>query len=158
MIKDYQQACAVLGVSTDADRETIKSAYRSISKQLHPDAHPQQNETIREAYFLVTEAYEYLEHHETPTAAPATSRVMGSPLGRYTATPEMRQNKERFDRKYRVRAAQSKAKQQEELRERQEQMAKKRREKEILNEIRMIRLAHAIQAAMHASAMEDIEK
>ncbi len=148
----------MLGVATDADRETIKSAYRRISKQLHPDAHPQQNETIREAYFLVTEAYEYLEHHEAPAAATVSSRVMGSPLGRYTATAEMRQSKEKFDRKYRARAAQSKAKQQEELRERQDEMARKRREKEILNEIRMIRLAHAIRAAMYGSSMEEAKE
>ncbi len=158
MIRDYQQACAVLGVAQDADRETIKSAYRSISKQLHPDAHPHQNETIRDAYFLVNEAYDYLEHHEAPVAAAPAARVMGSPLGRYTATTEIRQNKERFDRKYRAKQAESKAKQQEELHQRQEQMAKKRREKEILNEIRMIRLAHAIQAAMHAQTMEEAEE
>ena len=64
MIRDYAQACAVLGVSPDASKDVIKKAYRNLLKQLHPDAHPTQTQMVKEAYFLVKEAYAYIEKYQ----------------------------------------------------------------------------------------------
>ena len=66
MIRDYEMACKVLGVTFGATEAEIKSAYRELAKRLHPDNHPQQTERIREAYRLVVEAYDYIEKHPAP--------------------------------------------------------------------------------------------
>ncbi len=54
--KDYYE---VLGISRDADDKTIKSAFRKLAKQYHPDLNPNNKEA--EAKFKeVNEAYEVL--------------------------------------------------------------------------------------------------
>ncbi|MBR5419521.1 MAG: DnaJ domain-containing protein [Lachnospiraceae bacterium] len=152
MVTSYAQACAVLGVEAGAEPETVKSAYRRLAKQLHPDAHPNQSESIREAYLLVTEAYDYmLSHKEEAVEFPAV-RVMGSPIGNRTSTAERTADRRRFDEKYKERRAAYKQKLTEELNERKADMDRKRHEKELLNEIRMIRLAAAISAALKQEA------
>ncbi|MCR5250834.1 MAG: J domain-containing protein [Lachnospiraceae bacterium] len=155
MIENYAQACAVLGVQPGASQEQIKSAYRSLLKNLHPDAHPQQNERIREACILVNEAYDYLEHNPAGTQQgnavyANTARVMGSPLGAFTPSAERTEKRRRFEEQYRKKQQSLKEKQKAEIKQRQSEMAQRRKEREILNEIRMIRLAQAISAAMAA--------
>ena len=151
MIRDYAQACAVLGVSPDASKDVIKKAYWNLSKQLHPDAHPDQNEMVREAYFLVKEAYDYIEKYQERSGDPAisnTGRILGSPLGRHASTADSARNKQRFEEEYRRRKQKHKEEMKEELKQRQDEMARTKKEREILNEIRMIRLAQAIRMAM----------
>lgn len=48
----------VLGVSRDADAETIKKAYRRLARELHPDVNPSPD--AQEQFKLVTHAYEVL--------------------------------------------------------------------------------------------------
>lgn len=48
----------VLGVSRDADAETIKKAYRRLARELHPDVNP--SPEAQEQFKLVTHAYEVL--------------------------------------------------------------------------------------------------
>jgi molecular chaperone DnaJ len=60
MRRDYYE---VLGVSRDADDGAIKSAFRRLARELHPDVsdHPEAHERFREA----AEAYEVLSSSET---------------------------------------------------------------------------------------------
>ena len=151
MIRDYAQACAVLGVSTSAAKDEIKKAYRSLSKQLHPDAHPAQTDMVKEAYLLVKEAYAYIEDYQAKAGDPAvqnTGRILGNPVGAHTSAAENARRKQRFDDEYRRRQKKHKEELKEELKQRQETLARNKKEREILNEIRMIRLAQAIRLAM----------
>ncbi len=151
MIKDYAQACAVLGVSTLATKDEIKKAYRNLAKQLHPDAHPAQNAVIKDAYYLVMEAYDYIEQYQAAAGDPAmqnTGKILGSPLRAHTSSAENARKRKRFEEEYRRRQQKHKEEQKETLKKRQEELARSKKEREILNEIRMIRLAQAIRLAM----------
>lgn len=56
MRKDYY---AILGVSRDADMETIKRVYRRLALEYHPDRNPG-NKEAEERFKEITEAYEIL--------------------------------------------------------------------------------------------------
>ena len=51
--RDYYE---VLGVSRDADEETIKKAYKKLAKQYHPDLNPD-SKTAEEKFKEINEAY-----------------------------------------------------------------------------------------------------
>ncbi len=50
---------SILGVSKGADAKAIKSAYRKLAKELHPDKHPD-NPTAADKFSEVTRAYDLL--------------------------------------------------------------------------------------------------
>ena len=54
--RDYYE---VLGVSRDADEETIKKAYKKLAKQYHPDLNPD-SKTAEEKFKEINEAYSCL--------------------------------------------------------------------------------------------------
>lgn len=54
--KDYYK---VLGVSKDATEEEIKSAYRRLARQYHPDVNPGDS-SAEERFKAIAEAYEVL--------------------------------------------------------------------------------------------------
>ncbi|MGH3443288.1 MAG: DnaJ domain-containing protein, partial [Nitriliruptorales bacterium] len=58
--KDFYE---VLGVSRDASHEDIKKAYRRLSRQLHPDANPDDS-NAEERFKAVSEAYAVLRDEE----------------------------------------------------------------------------------------------
>src|SRR5210317_2230619 len=58
--KDYYQ---ILGVESDADLKTIKTAYRKLARKYHPDMNPDEG---AEAKFKdVAEAYQVLKNEQT---------------------------------------------------------------------------------------------
>lgn len=57
-----QDPYATLGVSRDADADTIKKAYRKLARQLHPDVNP--DPETQERFKDVTRAYEVLSDPE----------------------------------------------------------------------------------------------
>ncbi len=58
--KDYYQ---ILGVSRDADADTIKKAYRKLARQYHPDAN-KNDKRAEEKFKEINEAYEVLSDPE----------------------------------------------------------------------------------------------
>ena len=58
MVSDPYQ---VLGVSRDADAETIKQAYRRLAKQYHPDLHPGDDYAAKRMN-EINEAYEAIKN------------------------------------------------------------------------------------------------
>ena len=58
--RDYYE---VLGVSRDADKNTIKKAYRKLAKKYHPDTN-QGNAQAAERFKEATEAYNILSDPE----------------------------------------------------------------------------------------------
>ena len=53
-----QDPYEILGVSRDADADTIKKAYRKLARQLHPDVNP--DPATQERFKEVSRAYEVL--------------------------------------------------------------------------------------------------
>ena len=58
--KDYYQ---ILGVETDADPKTIKTAYRKLARKYHPDMNP--DEGAEAKFKEVAEAYQVLKNEQT---------------------------------------------------------------------------------------------
>ncbi len=58
--RDYYD---VLGVSKDADSNSLKSAYRKLAMQYHPDKNPGDS-NAEEKFKEVSEAYEVLSNSE----------------------------------------------------------------------------------------------
>jgi len=53
----------ILGVSKDADAETIKKTYRSLVKKCHPDTHPGDKQA-EEQFKQISLAYDILSNEE----------------------------------------------------------------------------------------------
>jgi curved DNA-binding protein len=58
--KDYYE---ILGISADADQKAIKSAYRKLARQYHPDVNPGNKES-EEKFKTINEAYQALSDPE----------------------------------------------------------------------------------------------
>lgn len=58
--KDYYK---ILGVEPDADTKTIKTAYRKLARQFHPDVNPEAG--AEEKFKEVAEAYQVLKNKQT---------------------------------------------------------------------------------------------
>ena len=59
--KDYYQT---LGVSKSANTKEIKSAYRKLARQWHPDVNPTRKKEAEEKFKEISEAYEVLSDPE----------------------------------------------------------------------------------------------
>jgi len=70
----YTEACQLLGVQPGSDTDTVKRAYRRLSKQYHPDHNA--DPSAVELFASVQEAYEILR--ETPPLSGAASPAASS--------------------------------------------------------------------------------
>lgn len=61
MITNSNEACKVLGVEPGASEDDIKSAFRKLSKQLHPDVN--KAEDAEQKFKEINEAYQFLQKH-----------------------------------------------------------------------------------------------
>jgi molecular chaperone DnaJ len=69
----------MLGVTRDADAETIKKAYRRLARQLHPDVNPDPD--TQERFKDVTKAYEILSDPQKREAYDRGGDVFGGMAG-----------------------------------------------------------------------------
>jgi len=72
----------MLGVSASADRDAIKSAFRSKAKKLHPDINPspiaaKQFQRLSEAYEILSDPARRISYDESSPAAKAKSKSKG---------------------------------------------------------------------------------
>lgn len=60
MAVEYKDYYKILGVSRDADEKAIRSAFRKLAREYHPDVNPQAGEKFKD----INEAYEVLKDPE----------------------------------------------------------------------------------------------
>ncbi len=77
MPKDFYQ---ILGVSRDASKEDIKKAYRTLSRELHPDKHKGDKEK-EQRFKEVNEAYQILSNEEKRRNYDQFGSAEGNPFG-----------------------------------------------------------------------------
>ncbi|MGH9351307.1 MAG: DnaJ domain-containing protein, partial [Terriglobia bacterium] len=77
--RDYYE---VLGVGRDASDQVIKSAYRKLALQFHPDRNPENHEEATERFKEITEAYSVLADAQKRAAYDRFGHAgVGSPGG-----------------------------------------------------------------------------
>jgi len=85
--KDYYQ---ILGVSRDADENTIKKAYRKLAMQYHPDRNPGKEKWANEKFKEINEAFSVLgdpekrKQYDQFGTVGNIGDIFGSPLTRST--------------------------------------------------------------------------
>ena len=65
MVKDLEEIKGfdpyeILGIDKSATKKKVKSAYRKLSKTMHPDKNPDNKETAEEKFKLIAQAYDIL--------------------------------------------------------------------------------------------------
>ena len=167
---DIYQAYGILGLQYGASPSLVKSTYHRLCRELHPDT-PGTTEADHERYLQVVSAYELIVRASMMSSPVTQGRIIGKPvvhasrtggrvLGKSTAsvhpgTAESIADRRKFEKQMQQSRDERRIKEAEELKKRQKDLAKQReKEKQILNEIRMIRLAHII----HEVLAEDTKK
>ena len=82
--RDYYE---ILGVSRNADENTIKKAYRNLAMKYHPDRNPRREKEANEKFKEINEAYEVLGDPEKRKqydmfGTVGTGDIFGSPFTR----------------------------------------------------------------------------
>ena len=81
---------AILEISPNADRPTIRSAYRELARRYHPDAGPGSSP---EKFRKVQEAYDFLRNPERRQAYDASLRAAARRRGKVGAEPWVRRDR-----------------------------------------------------------------
>ena len=170
LFMDIFQAYEILGLQYGAPPSLVKSTYHRLCRELHPDT-PGTTEADHERYLQVVSAYELIIRSVTAVSSVQQGRVIGKPvvnmpnaggrvLGKssvsvHPGTAESLENRRKFEKQMQQSRDERRSKEAAELKQRQKELAKQReKEKQILNEIRMIRLAHII----HETLAVDMKK
>ena len=166
---DIFQAYEVLGLQYGASPSLVKSTYHRLCRELHPDT-PGTTEADHERYLQVVSAYELIVRSSMMAASVPQGRVIGRPvmstpktggrvLGKSSAsvhpgTSASIADRRKFEKQMQQSRDERRLKEAAELKKKQKDLAKQReKERQILNEIRMIRLAHII----HETLAEDMK-
>ncbi|MCR4937613.1 MAG: J domain-containing protein [Lachnospiraceae bacterium] len=165
---NINDAYHILGLKPDASKEDIKKAYRELCKRYHPD-NAGASERDKKLYLLTGMAYRKLtegvdaQPQTAYTAAESVNfsyqakapRIIGNALRRNPSSESARLERERFEKQMKLKAEEKTKKEKEELSKRIKEAGEQRRkEQAILNEIRMIRLAHALHEMISGSKSE----
>ena len=143
--------------------ERIREAYRLVVEAYeYTERHPEE----KEAFLAVKKNQQNpgggkilgaTDGMRSPISQPIQSsgtRILGSPVGVRTGSVERAKERKQFDEKARMERDARREKMQEDLQERRAQLDQEKKEKAILNEIRAIRLASAIQAMLKEKGIE----
>lgn len=142
------ESYSILGLMPTASDEDVKKAYRALCKKYHPD-NAGASEDDKRRYLLVNEAYNSIcsgnAKRDMVQNIKRGPRIMGGSVSRHPGSSAARAERRHFEKQMQ---AESENRQQIEKKKLEERAAKARAQKEkeqaILNEIRMIRLAHII--------------
>lgn len=83
--KTIHDFCATLGVAWNADAKELKTAFRKLAKQYHPDANPNQDTT--EQFKAINEAYQVLSDPQAKHDLMAERMWDSAPYGARSASP-----------------------------------------------------------------------
>ena len=167
---DIFRAYETLGLQYGASPSLVKSTYHRLCRELHPDTLGT-TESDHERYLQVVSAYELIVRSSMMASPAMQGRIIGKPvmsaqktggrvLGKSSAsahpgTSESIADRRKFEKQMQQSRDERRIREAEELKQRQKEIAKQReKERQILNEIRMIRLAHII----HETLAEDMKK
>lgn len=152
------ESYSILGLMPTASDEDVKKAYRALCKKYHPD-NAGASEDDKRRYLLVNEAYNSIcsgNSQSNRTAAPAYDnsavqnlkrgpRIMGGSVSRHPGSSAAMAERRHFEKQMQAESENRQQMEKKKLAERASQTrAQKEKEQAILNEIRMIRLAHII--------------
>ena len=151
---NHNEACDILGVDSGAAKENIKAAYYNICKACHPD---NTGGVASEYFYRANEAFNFLMDEEpAPVVYTRPGRVIGSGASYKYNHNDYRKRQKRY------REEQEAKKQADSIllagrAKELEQQRQKKKEQEILDKIRWIRLAEIIHSTIESDKkrMED---
>ena len=138
-------ACEILGVPENANEEQIKTAYKRLVKQYHPDTG---NTANVEYYHRIVEAYEYLRLHPVQVQM-NYGKVLGGKgtIPQYYNSYSKAKEYAKFEKTYQQQKEEKKTAFDERIkREKEEVKQKQERYERAMEAINAIRAAEAIKA------------
>ena len=151
-IHSRMEACLILGLPISATDTQIKTAFKELSKQYHPDAQP--DARLHWQYYDMVEAYRYLMQTPADMVAPKV-------LGRTKQDVSWVSGRKESDAAYAKWEKENKKRKQEKqkaFKERQEQIRRDREYDEAMKQINAIRTARAIETLLDVATEINKEK
>ena len=175
MIKTHYDACRILGLSANSCKEQWKKTYHEICLKYHPDvwvnADLNERQKAEDYFILATKAYEFLEKEAEQSVIIPNSvnadfgnihqvkkqKILGNTGSNTMANHRSYSNYESYQKRQAVerqRREEEKQRKLEELHEKSrllKEQGQRKKEEEILNQIRWLRVA----ALIHETIEED---